>query len=41
MFSVGSGRGDIGLNAAAPNVTYLGGVTVALVDLYKLLGLKK
>ena len=38
IFDVGV---DIGLNSAAPNVTYFGGVTVALVDLYKLAGLKK
>jgi hypothetical protein len=31
---------DIGLNAAAPNVTYFGGVTVALIDIYRLVGLK-
>jgi hypothetical protein len=38
IFDVGV---DIGLNAAAPNVTYFGGVTVALIDIYRLVGLKK
>ena len=32
---------DIGLNSSAPNITYFGGVTLALIDLYRLLGIKK
>ncbi len=32
---------DIGLNAAAPDVRFFTGMTVALVDLYKLFGWKK
>jgi hypothetical protein len=32
---------DAGLNAPAPNVTYFAGMTVALADMYSLLGIKK
>ena len=32
---------DIGLTSAARDITYFAGVTIALVDLYRVLGLKK